>query len=95
LSHIIIIIIIIANGERGLQTILPHPTFESNGYIFMYYSRHIQDCPEDVVNGPVNRLSRFTMNATTLQIDINTELVLLETPPSPKFVHNGGAMSFW
>lgn len=81
------------NGERGLQTMLPHPDFKSNRHIFMYYSRKVNNCPEDASNGPSNRLSRFTMSATTLQIDFSSELVLLETPPSPKRVHNGGAMS--
>lgn len=85
--------ILCTNGERGLQTILPHPDFNANRYIFMYYSRKVNNCPEDASTGPSNRLSRFTMSATTLQIDINSEVVLLETPPSPKRVHNGGAMS--
>ena len=85
--------ILCTNGERGLQTILPHPDFISNRFIFMYYSRKVNNCPEDASNGPSNRLSRFTMSATTLQIDLNSEVVLLETPPSPKRVHNGGAMA--
>ena len=85
--------ILCTNGERGLQTILPHPNFKSNRYIFMYYSRKVADCPEDATKGPSNRLSRFTMNPSTLKIDLSSEVVLLETPPSPKRVHNGGAMA--
>lgn len=85
--------ILCTNGERGLQTILPHPNFKSNPYIFMYYSRKVSNCPEDATTGPSNRLSRFTMNTSTLKVDLSTEVVLLETPPSPKRVHNGGAMA--
>jgi glucose/arabinose dehydrogenase len=85
--------IICSNGERGLQTILPHPNFMSNRFIFMYYTRLIANCPEDASNGPSNRLSRFTMSATSLAIDLSSEVVLLETPPALKRVHNGGAMA--
>jgi glucose/arabinose dehydrogenase len=85
--------ILCTDGERGLQTILPHPDFKSNRFIFMYYNRKVPNCPEDATTGPSNRLSRFTMSATTLQIDLSSEVVLLETPPAPKHVHNGGAMA--
>jgi glucose/arabinose dehydrogenase/PKD repeat protein len=85
--------ILCTNGERGLQTILPHPDFKTNRFIFMYYSRMVANCPEDATSGPSNRLSRFTMSATTLQIDLNSEVVFLETPPAPKRVHNGGSMA--
>ena len=78
------------NGERGLQSIRPHPEFTSNRYIYMFYSRLRDGCAESATDGPRNRLSRFTMNADTLQIDYSTEVVLLETPPLPKQAHNGG-----
>jgi hypothetical protein len=54
----------------------------------------VANCTEDASSGPSNRLSRFTMHATTLQIGLNSEFVLLETPPSPTRIHNGGAMAF-
>ena len=80
------------NGPRGLMTIRPHPDFVTNRYIFMYYMRIVPNCPEDAVLGPSNRLSRFTMNPTTLQIDPNSEVVYLETPPSTFILHDGGGM---
>jgi glucose/arabinose dehydrogenase/PKD repeat protein len=85
--------ILCTDGERGLQTILPHPNFSSNRFIFMYYNRKTGNCDEDATSGPSNRLSRFTMSASTLQIDLSSEVVLLETPPAPKHMHNGGAMA--
>jgi glucose/arabinose dehydrogenase len=86
--------ILCTNGPRGLLNIIPHPDFASNRYIFMYYSRIVANCPEDLESGPSNRLSRFTMNAVTLQIDLRSEVVVLETPPSPVALHDGGAMAF-
>lgn len=85
---------ICSNGERGLQTILPHPNFAQNRFLFMYYTKGVSGCPEDVKTGPPNRLSRFTVNIDTLNIDMNSEKVFFETPPAPKRMHNGGAMAF-
>lgn len=82
------------NGERGLQSITPHPKFNENRYIYLFYSKLVVDCPESEVTGPPNRVSRFTMNPDTLLIDPSTEFVVLETSPSPKKMHNGGSMSF-
>jgi Glucose / Sorbosone dehydrogenase/PKD domain len=82
------------NGERGLQAVTPHPNFTENRYIYIYYTSLREDCLEDPVYGPNNRLSRFTMDPTTLQIMPDTEEVLLEGPPTHKFFHNGGAVKF-
>ena len=83
------------DGERGLQSIRPHPNFKSNRFIYMFYSHRRDGCAESATNGPRNRLSRFTMNANTLKIDLSTEDVLLETPPPLKHMHkNGGNIAF-
>ncbi|KAI2511401.1 Glucose Sorbosone dehydrogenase [Fragilaria crotonensis] len=82
------------DGERGLQSIRPHPNFKSNRYIYMFYSRSRDGCAESATDGPRNRLSRFTMNANTLKIDLSSERVLLETPPTLKHMHNGGNVAF-
>ena len=84
---------ICTNGPRGLMTIIPHPDFWINRYVYMYYMAYTPDCPEDPILGPKNRLSRFTMNETTLQINLDTELILLESPPSPNILHDGGAIT--
>ena len=82
------------DGERGLQSIRPHPNFKSNRYIYMFYASIRNGCVQSLTEGPRNRLSRFTMNADTLKIDYSTEVVLLETSPSLKNVHNGGNIAF-
>ena len=80
------------NGPRGVYSILPHPEFATNRWLYMWYTHYIINCPTDTVLGPRNRLSRFTMNGTTLEIMMNTEVVLLQTPPSPILLHDGGGM---
>ena len=85
---------ICTNGERGLQSILPHPDFLDNGYIYMYFSSFVNNCPEDAKTGPPNHLSRFIMDKDSLMIDIDSEEIILETSPAPHFMHNGGAMAF-
>ena len=80
------------NGPRGVYSILPHPDFATNRFLFMWYTSYIINCPTDPVLGPRNRLSRFTLNATSLEIMIDSEVVLLQTPPSPILLHDGGAM---
>ena len=82
------------NGERGLQSIEPHPKFAENQYLYLFYSKAVTDCPEDPVTGPPNRVSRFVVDPTTLTIDPASEVVIMETSPSPKKMHNGGSMSF-
>ena len=82
------------DGERGLQSIRPHPNFNSNRYIYMFYTSLRSGCAASLTNGPPNRLSRFTMNADTLKIDSSTELILMETAPSFKNIHNGGSIAF-
>ena len=82
------------NGERGLQSIEPHPNFAENQYIYLFYSKAVTDCPESATTGPPNRVSRFVIDPVTLTIDPDTEFLILETSPSPKKMHNGGSMSF-
>jgi glucose/arabinose dehydrogenase len=82
------------NGERGLQSIRPHPDFAINQYLYVFYAQENNGCFEDPETGPRNRLSRFTMDKDTLKLDLESELILLETPPLPKRVHNGGNIAF-
>lgn len=86
------------NGERGLQSIVPHPDFANNRHLFLFYTQFVAGCPETIDTGPSNRVSRFTVvivdNNQRLKLDLSSEVVVLETPPTPKRVHNGGAMAF-
>ena len=47
------------------------PNFAANGYVFLYYSPAGQPEPQ------VNRVSRFTMDADTQRLVMNSEKVVL------------------
>ena len=80
------------NGPRGIQTIVAHPDFITNPYLYVYYTRYTKDCPANAVTGPSNRLSRFTLNVATWTMSVASELVIFETPPSVNLLHDGGGM---
>ena len=80
------------NGPRGIQTIVAHPDFIRNPYIYIYYTRYAKDCPANAITGPSNRLSRFTLSTNTLTALLTSELVLFETPPSVNILHDGGGL---
>ena len=81
-------------GPRGLLSMMVHPDFATRPYVFIFYTPLLGQCTEDPVTGPSNRLSRFAMNPKTLQLELKNEVILLETPPTPAALHDGGAMSF-
>jgi glucose/arabinose dehydrogenase len=71
-------------SERGLLGAAPDPSFLSNGYVYLYYTRVNASAP----GGCVNRVSRFTMTGNT--ISNASELVLVDNIGSPGGNHNGG-----
>jgi hypothetical protein len=61
------------NGERGLQSIAVHPNFQSNRFVYLYYTMFKEGClAEGLGETPWNVLARFVMNATTLQLDFDS-----------------------
>jgi len=81
------------NGERGLQSIRPHPLFGiQNYFVYFYYTSHRKGCLEDVIEGPSNRLVRMEMDPQTFKF--GPEEVLIETSPLPKRINNGGSVTF-
>src|SRR5687768_4523852 len=73
-----------SSGERGLIGIALHPSFSTNGFVYLYYT---------LSNGSRNRVSRFTMSGDV--ISPSSEVVLLDLDPlSSATNHNGGAMHF-
>ncbi|KQZ10949.1 hypothetical protein ASD23_02055 [Agromyces sp. Root1464] len=72
------------DGENGMTGLALDPDFETNGWVYLYYSP---------VGTPVNRLSRFTMSGNTMQLD--TEKVMLEVPATRvagEIGHTGGTL---
>ena len=72
-----------SSGERGLIGVALHPSFATNGFVYLYYTT--------AENGRHNRVSRFTASGDTA----GSELKMIELPAlSSATNHNGGAMHF-
>lgn len=68
-------------NERGLHSFTLHPNFEKNRWVYLFYTyREDGSCaiPHDEPGkaGPVNRVSRFTMNDS---FQLQSEKVLIST----------------
>ena len=59
-----------ANAERGLLGVVVDPSFETNNFVYLYYThKKFTACPEGQParrDNPVNRVSRFVMNGNTI-----------------------------
>lgn len=78
--------VLCSNSERGLLGVAVDPDFESNRYVYLFYTHAIP-------GGCRNRVSRFTFG-TGDTIDPITELVLVDNMPSPAGNHNAGDVHF-
>ncbi len=70
-------------GESGLHGIALHPDFESNNYLYLYYT---YDGNED---NTLNRVSRFTFINNSLQ---NEQIIVDKIPGASN--HDGGRIRF-
>ncbi|MGB7157670.1 MAG: DNRLRE domain-containing protein [Tepidisphaeraceae bacterium] len=81
--------------ERGLETMAFDPDFETNRYVYLYYTTPDPAAPNTAPSNAVNRLVRYTMSTSNPDvINKSSALVLLDNVPSPSSTHNGGAMHF-
>lgn len=80
-----------SDSERGLLGMTLHPSFASNGFVYLYYSR---STGADGGTWAENRLSRFTWNGAAL----TAETPLLSFPNDPGQSngpnHDGGPILF-
>lgn len=74
-----------SSNEQGLLGVAVDPAFAANGFVYVFYTR-------DKAGTCVNRVARFTMNAST--IDVATEVVLVDEIPATSGNHNGGDVEF-
>ncbi len=72
-------------SEQGLLGVAVDPSFTSNGFVYLYYTRNKSGTC-------VNRVSRFTMSGST--ISMASESVLVDEIPSPGGNHNAGDVRF-
>jgi glucose/arabinose dehydrogenase/regulation of enolase protein 1 (concanavalin A-like superfamily) len=71
-------------GERGLVGIALHPSFSTNGIIYLYYT---------LPDGTRNRVSRFSMSGDVINPTSEQIIYDLDRLSSSPY-HNGGAMQF-
>ena len=73
-------------GERGLIGVALHPSFATNGWVYIYSTRSIGGIAH-------NRISRFTANGDVAAA--GSEVILVDLPNlSGATNHNGGGMHF-
>eukprot|EP00535_Pseudo-nitzschia_heimii_P005040 CAMPEP_0197192430 /NCGR_PEP_ID=MMETSP1423-20130617/25051_1 /TAXON_ID=476441 /ORGANISM="Pseudo-nitzschia heimii, Strain UNC1101" /LENGTH=874 /DNA_ID=CAMNT_0042645309 /DNA_START=172 /DNA_END=2793 /DNA_ORIENTATION=+ len=87
-----------SQGERGVYQVLPHPNFDQNRFVYVFYTydKH-GGCKFSSIDGPVNAVSRFRLTATGNSADtlaMVDETVIFMSNPLPSKVHNGGDMKF-
>jgi glucose/arabinose dehydrogenase/PKD repeat protein len=78
---------ICTNSERGLLGVAVDPAFAETGYIYLFYTF------EKPGGTCVNRVSRFVLPDGNV-INPATELVLVDSMPSPAGNHNAGDVHF-
>jgi uncharacterized protein (TIGR03437 family) len=84
---------ICSNSERGLLGIAVDPDFNTNQWIYVFYTHPGNGgCGTGSTAGPWNRVSRFTFNGANT-IDPATELVLLDGIWSYGGNHNAGDLA--
>lgn len=74
------------DGERGLLGVAVDPEFNTNKYVYIYYTDSARS---------VNRVVRYTADASNPDIAAaGSESVILDNIPSQAGYHNGGALHF-
>ncbi|MBA3573030.1 MAG: PQQ-dependent sugar dehydrogenase, partial [Pyrinomonadaceae bacterium] len=73
-------------GERGLEGVALDPNFETNRYIYVYYT-----ATTPTVH---NRVSRFTANGDVALSGSESVIIELDPLRSDSYVHNGGDLKF-
>ena len=84
-----------SDNERGLMSVAVDPQFESNHYVYLYYTfkNNGTSCPVGSNTSPVNRVSRFVLGDND-KIDPLSETVLIDGIPSMADYHIGADLQF-
>ena len=84
-----------SDGERGLMAIEADPQFETNHFVYLYYTfkNNGIDCPTGSATSPVNRVSRFVLGDND-KISPASEVVLVDNIPAPEQYHIGADLQF-
>ena len=76
---------LVSGGERGLLGLAFHPDYQSNGYLFVYYT----------ASSPLGQttVERYTVSGDPDVADASSGEIII-TVPQPESNHNGGMMAF-
>ena len=78
-------------SEHGLLGIALHPSFDSNGFVYLYYTQ--TSAGGDSGNAAVaNRVDKFHWDGSTLTPEPGNPILSLPVDPGPN--HNGGVILF-
>jgi len=72
-------------GERGLLGLAFHPSYETNGFFYVYYTRQS--------DGAI-QIARYHVSANPNVADAASALVLITIPHPSQANHNGGQLAF-
>jgi glucose/arabinose dehydrogenase len=72
-------------GERGLLGLAFHPSYETNGFFYVYYTRQS--------DGAI-QIARYHVSANPNVADAASALVLITIPHPGQANHNGGQLAF-
>lgn len=81
-------------AERGFDGIVLDPGFNTNNFLYAYFTKADPSNPNKPGNGAKNRLSRFTFDPATKKVVPGSERVLIDDIPNYTGYHNGGGMQF-
>ena len=77
--------LISTGGERGLLSVVFHPNYESNGFLYIYYTR---------LSDGALVIARYHVSPDSNIVDASSASVLLTIPHSDASNHNGGQLQF-
>jgi glucose/arabinose dehydrogenase len=84
---------ICSNGERGLLGIAVDPKFRDTHWIYVFWTfDKSSSCGEAPAATPVNRVTRFTLDGTT--VAPGSAHLIVDNVPSPASNHNAGDLAF-
>ena len=78
------------DSERGLLGIAVHPNFNSNKFVYLYFTHSGTTCGSTPADPPANRVCRYFWEGSALVGP--TPIIDLPGTPGPN--HNGGTMTF-
>jgi glucose/arabinose dehydrogenase len=86
--------IVCTDKERGLLGVAVDPAFQTNHYIYLYYTfKNDSNCGAAPEPTPINRLSRFILSDQNI-VNPASEFILLNNIPAVMGIHNAGSLNF-